>query len=799
MKNLHHYKSIFVRELISYFNSPIAYIFIVVFVMLINSLFMMSFFLMGTVDMRYFFSLLPIVLCVFIPSITMRIWAEEKKGNTFELLLTFPMSSHKLVLGKFCASFVFYLLSLAGTLFIPVMLFAVGTPDIGPILGGYLGAVFMGAFFLSVGIFISGLCKEQIVAFIVAMLACFFFYLTGLEFFASLVDGWVPGIGSFLRTNFGMTRHFFSFEKGVIDNRDVFYFIIMTAAFLGLNYFTVEDRMRPKAKWIFVGAVAVCLAISMVFNSLIYEIPLGRYDLTEGKLYTAASATRKILGKLEAPVTVKLYISPPQKMPTAFKTLEQEIRDRLEELKVLAKGNLEYTVIHMELAQEQSSGEEETIDQRLQRKGIFPFQVQSIEQDEVGIRIVYSAIAISYKEKKEEILPRIISGNLHNLEYDLMSRIYRLTLDETPNVALVAPRNEQVDPFRILNAALRYEDYGVKRVAFNAEEPLPEDVDTLIIIDPQNLKDRHRYEISRFLYEGGNVIIAAQGFAFTYRPGPGGVLIIPQEKFSGINELMSQYGVELSDQLLMDKNHEVLNIGQGMAPRAAPVPVKAPMQIIINQDNMNQDVSITGRLSSMFYLFGTALKLDDGKMEVNQLKKTVLFRSSPESWEVKYMPVPLSKDAVLHTGEYTGNFPLSVLLEGQFPNVFEGEDIPDWETDETEAAEEKDAPGDKPLEPRPGKLLVVGCSSMFEEDLIQQGGALNFFINAVDVLTLGSDLINIRSHQPISRGMKKLSKVDKIWYRFLTIILVPLIVIFLGAMRAILRQRQKDLYLNNLE
>jgi len=103
--------SIFKRELFSYFNSPIAYIFIVVFVMLINGMFMSQFFLNSNADMRYFFGMIPMVLCIFIPAVTMRLWAEEKRGNTFELLLTFPMETYKLVLGKFFAGQSFSLLS----------------------------------------------------------------------------------------------------------------------------------------------------------------------------------------------------------------------------------------------------------------------------------------------------------------------------------------------------------------------------------------------------------------------------------------------------------------------------------------------------------------------------------------------------------------------------------------------------------------------------------------------------------------------------------------------------------------
>ena len=147
---------IFKREFRTYFYSPIAYVFSIIFIILNNSLFMFHFFFYGNADMRNFFSSLPLILgLIFIPAISMRLWSEENKLGTVELLLTLPMKTEHIVLGKFLASFVFYLIALAGTLIIPIVLLFLGSPDFGPIVGGYFGAFFLGAFFLSVGIFIS--------------------------------------------------------------------------------------------------------------------------------------------------------------------------------------------------------------------------------------------------------------------------------------------------------------------------------------------------------------------------------------------------------------------------------------------------------------------------------------------------------------------------------------------------------------------------------------------------------------------------------------------------------------------
>jgi len=173
MINPAHLLTVFRREIAAYFNAAIAYIFIIVFVLLNGGLFMTQFFIIGRADMRSFFVTLPYILAVFLPAVTMRQWAEERRGNTLELLLTFPMGTHEIVIGKFAAGLIFYFSALICTLPIPIMLQALGNPDLGTIFGGYLGAALLGSLFLAVGIFISGLCRDQIVAFILSMINVF--------------------------------------------------------------------------------------------------------------------------------------------------------------------------------------------------------------------------------------------------------------------------------------------------------------------------------------------------------------------------------------------------------------------------------------------------------------------------------------------------------------------------------------------------------------------------------------------------------------------------------------------------
>lgn len=234
---------IFRRELKQYFYSPIAYVFSIIFIVLNASLYMFHFFFLGNADMRAFFSTLPLILgLIFIPAISMRLWSEDYKLGTIELLLTLPMKTEAIVLGKYLAGLVFYLIGLAGTLTIPILLIILGNPDIGPIVGGYFGAVMLGGFFLSVGIFVSGFFADQIVSLIITSLACGFLVLVGWQYVPMVIDGWIPGVGSFLYNYVGVTRHFNDIERGVIDIKSIVYFLSFTALFIYLNAKALERR-----------------------------------------------------------------------------------------------------------------------------------------------------------------------------------------------------------------------------------------------------------------------------------------------------------------------------------------------------------------------------------------------------------------------------------------------------------------------------------------------------------------------------------------------------------------------------
>ncbi|PIR92146.1 ABC transporter [Candidatus Falkowbacteria bacterium CG10_big_fil_rev_8_21_14_0_10_44_15] len=223
--------ALFKKELFSYFNSPIAYIFIAVFLIVGNWLFFNSFFVIGQANMRNYFILLPWIFLFLTPAITMRGWAEEKRSGTIEFLLTLPITDWQAVLGKFLAALAFLVVALVLTATLPVTVSYLGAVDVGPIIGSYLGAVLMGAAYLALGLFISSLTKNQIIAFIAAVAACFLFFFIGNDFVIMTAPRGLAPLLQWL----GLGAHFDNIARGVIDTKDVIYYLSFIWLWLWLN------------------------------------------------------------------------------------------------------------------------------------------------------------------------------------------------------------------------------------------------------------------------------------------------------------------------------------------------------------------------------------------------------------------------------------------------------------------------------------------------------------------------------------------------------------------------------------
>lgn len=226
------------RELEAYFTSPIAYIVCGLFLIFAGSFFFSTFFLAKRAELRNFFSLLPLTFSFFIPALTMRVFSEEKRSGSMETLVTLPVTSLDIVTGKYIASFISSAVLLVPTLFYVVTCAVFGNPDAGPIVGGYLGAILLAASYAAIGVFASSATKNQILAFFIGLAVCIF--LSMLSAFMQLLPAPLVALCTF----FSATSHFDSISRGIIDTRDILYFISLTALFFGLTVRTVQNAKR---------------------------------------------------------------------------------------------------------------------------------------------------------------------------------------------------------------------------------------------------------------------------------------------------------------------------------------------------------------------------------------------------------------------------------------------------------------------------------------------------------------------------------------------------------------------------
>lgn len=226
------------RELRGYFNSPIAYIFIVVFLLLASWLFFRGFFLYGQADLRPLFSLLPWMFLFFVPAVSMRLWAEERKLGTAELLLTFPVSDGQVILGKFAAGLSLIVLTVLLEFPLLILTANLGDVDPGPVIGGLLGSIFLGGAYLAIGLFLSSVTDNQIVAFILAVVVSFALFIVGESLVLVTAPQWIAP----LLHDLGLGAHFESMGRGVIDSRDVVYYLSVIVFFLYLNRLSLSER-----------------------------------------------------------------------------------------------------------------------------------------------------------------------------------------------------------------------------------------------------------------------------------------------------------------------------------------------------------------------------------------------------------------------------------------------------------------------------------------------------------------------------------------------------------------------------
>lgn len=383
------------KEITLFFSSPIAYLFLATFAVVTLFIFFWgeSFFARNIADVRPMFEWMPLLLVFLASTLTMRLWSEERRTGTLEYVLTQPVPLWRFVVGKFLGCLGLLVLALVVTLPLPITVSIIADLDWGPVWAGYLAALLLGAAYLSIGLFVSARSENQIVSLICAAALCGFFYLLGSDTLTSFV-----GIqaADFLRL-LGTGSRFESITRGVIDFRDLFYYLSIIAAFLALNTYVLEKERWSRTgqrehhrQWQTITALLIANALGA--NLWLGQITALRVDATEGNLYSLSDASKNYLGRLQEPLLIRGYFS--SKTHPLLAPLVPQLEDMIEEYQIAGKGRVRTEFID-------PLKDPEAEQEARQKYGIEAVPLQVADRYQSSIVSAYFNVLVQYGDEYE--------------------------------------------------------------------------------------------------------------------------------------------------------------------------------------------------------------------------------------------------------------------------------------------------------------------------------------------------------------------------------------------------------------
>lgn len=715
---------VFIKEFKSYFNTPIAYIFLIVFLALSGWFFTATLFLVGQASIYSFLGVAPLLFLFFIPAITMRSIAEEERSGTMEILMTLPTKEWEIILAKFVSCLALVMAAVGATLIYPVSVHFFGNLDWGEVVSSYLALFLLAASFCSIGMLASSLTKSQIVAFILGFLVCFVFFILGK--ILPFVPPFLVSLVEYLSVDY----HFEAISRGVIDSRNLIYYVSLSGFFLLLTFYSFR---RSKFRAVSASTILTLLGILLVANYLSYNL-FARLDLSEGRIYSLSGGSVTLVRELEDPVIVKGYIT--KDLPFPYNAHSKYITDLLEEYKARSKGKFHFTLVN-------PSNDETRLEAR--RAGIVPLTFSEIRADKYEIREGFMGLLFIYGDKRE-IIPAV--EDVSGLEYGITSKIRRITRKELSKVVFSKGHGElEFAPQSDLGRRLA-EDYRVESVSLE-EENIPEDAKSLIIAGPREIfSEEALRKIGEFIGSGGTA----------------GLLIdkvdVDMETFTTkdirtqLDTLLEHYGMEIRGGLVVDRQNQTVALetrreGGFMMRNYVPYPL---LPLVTDFDKQNP---IVKDLESIVLPYVSAV--EGGEPIAYSSRGSWI---PPKSFNVsplqQYRPEAKSEK---------GPFALAVVKTGIFPDLF-------GESGGVEA-----------------RLALVGTSRFIDPRF---GHASNyaFFFNILDWLTQDESLISIRSKGIGLRPLRPLSPPIKRAARWLNILLPPAAIFFFGIARWRVRRRR---------
>ena len=743
------------RELRGFYDQPTAYVLAVAFLGLGLYLAFRSLFAMSYATLRPFFDILPWLLVVFVPAVTMKSLAEERRVRTLEWLLAQPLTEVDIVLGKFVGNWLFVMITLIGTLPMALGVLMASEADPGIMFAQYLGAALLSAQMVAIGIWSSSITRNQITAFILGASICMVLVLVGTPV---VQIGLPPALGQWA-AQLSVISHFENIARGVVDLRDLLYFasscalfLLLAVAALGRERLSHEGDAYRRLRF---GTGAIAIAV-LVLN-LLGEHVRGRVDLTRDNLFTLSSGSRDILGGLDDVVNLTLFTS--DDLPPEIQLRVRDVQDLVADMAGASNGMLAASKLNPD------DGEEEA--QEAASLGIVQIEFNVLRDDELQVKRGYFGVAVTYADVQETIP---VIDRTDDLEFRLVSAIARMTTPRRPALAFMTGFDARESfQYRAFRQSLddRYSVTSIDLAADSVTPFIPDSIDVLVVAAPtQPVSPEAADAIGGYLDRGGAALLLMERHMFN----PQSPTAIPVT--TGLEGLLAERGVTVSGEIVFDlASAERVSMRQGIFTVLREYP-----------------------------LWPVAFRGDDHPTN-RDLGNATFGWAAPFTWEENDPTVT----PLWVTTESGGTRPAGMMLDPSFPIGATEDEVGvqtlavavDPAADEAGDADAEDEAGERSA--RGGRIIAVGDADFLEDRFVQANSQnLVFAANAVDWLSQDEALIAIRSKDRTPPTLAFESDAARNALKWGSLAGVPAVFVLLGIARVTRRGARAERRWNEL-
>lgn len=789
------------KEITLYLSSMVAYITIGVFLIVLG-LFLWVFPDTSILDYGYasldsLFNTIPYLFMFLIPAITMRSLAEERREGTFELLATRPVTFGQIIMGKYFACVALVLFALLPTYVYYYSVTVLGNPqgniDSGAVIGSYVGLFLLGAAFVAIGLFASAITKNQIIAFTIAVFLSFFVF-SGFDSLSQLLSLQNSGV-----EELGISSHYNSVSRGVLDTRDLFYFVALTALFILFALITLKLQMQRKLLqndvYIYSGVFVLAIVASL--------IGFTRIDFTKEKRFTLSAVSQGMMDSLRAPVKVTVYLQG-DNLPGGFKRLQRATRDMLNDMQAYSHRKLQFEFV--DPLKGQGQAEQDSTIKNMMAGGIEPTNLSVKTDDGLIQKLIVPAAVITSGDKQVPVnlLQRriglgddeVLNNSIQNLEYAFASGIKKVITGGNQQIGFVEGHNELDDVqlhdvINTLASSFMVGRVDLKKISLTDLLRIK----LLVIAKPDKpFVELEKFKIDQYLMHGGSILWSVDQVSAdldSLRNHEGQQLAF--NKQLNLDDQLFTYGVRINYDLIADLNSMQIPVATGSVggqPQIQMVPwLFYPLLVPVSRNAIVKNVDgISSEFISTMDTLG-----------VKGVKKTILLTTSPYNNKIS-TPRMLSLAAIEQQPDPKAfqNPPktVAVLLEGKFRSDFMNRPVPEGIDGQVNVLQQS----------QPAKMIVISDGDIFKNQVDADGspyplgydhynrqtyGNKSLLLNMVDYLTGDTRLIALRTKEIQIRPLNRARvRNEKLYWQLVNNIIPPALVLIFAIFQHYLRKRK---------